>query len=745
MKNIFKPVLFAVVIFCSKVNAQNTFPATGAAGIGTTSPNTSSLLEIKSTSKGILIPRMTKTQRDAIVSPAQGLLIYQTNSAPGFYYYDGSSWNAVTPKNKGWSLAGNAGTNPSSNFIGTTDNQPLLFKTNNIKSGFIDNGSTNNTAFGYASLSNNTTGTNNTATGSNALASNTTGVLNIAYGNYTLSLNTSGSYNTGVGTQALSSNTTGNYNTAMGLFSLNKSTTGANNSAVGTVSLTNNLTGSDNTAMGYGALSSNTTGNNNTAIGEGAGGNNTTGNTNVALGILSLSGNETGNSNVAIGASALWQSASGSNMVAVGDSALYNQTTNNAGYYFNTAVGSKALLNNTTGYSNTGFGFSAMKNNTIGVQNVGIGVQALYSNNTGTNNTGIGTYALLNNSGGSNNTAIGEEALVSNVSANYNTAMGYLALNANTGGINTAVGANALLSNTTGIANTAIGYSADANSGGYNGSTAIGYSSIITGDNQVRLGNGSVTSIGGYANWTNISDGRVKKNIKENVPGLVFINLLKPVTYNLNLEAADKIIQKPAIKDNLVKETGTNTNDAIARKAKEQIVYTGFIAQDVEKAAKSLNYDFSGVDAAKNDSDLYGLRYAEFVVPLVKAVQELSEKNDNLQKQIDDLKAMIATGDQHSKTQNSNKVVLSDASIEQNVPNPFSHTTTISYTLPQTFTNAQIIIRDMNGKTIKAINISRSGKGSVNVDTATLSPGAYLYSLYVDGKLIATKQMVLQK
>ena len=52
-----------------------------------------------------------------------------------------------------------------------------------------------------------------------------------------------------------------------------------------------------------------------------------------------------------------------------------------------------------------------------------------------------------------------------------------------------------------------------------------------------------------------------------------------------------------------------------------------------------MNYDFSGVDAAKNDKDLYGLRYAEFVVPLVKAVQELSKMNDEKDETLDDLKA----------------------------------------------------------------------------------------------------------
>ena len=74
----------------------NTFPTTGSAGIGTLSPNLSSALDIVSTSKGVSIPRMTKAQRNAIASPATGLLIYQTNSTPGFYYFTGSAWVAFS-------------------------------------------------------------------------------------------------------------------------------------------------------------------------------------------------------------------------------------------------------------------------------------------------------------------------------------------------------------------------------------------------------------------------------------------------------------------------------------------------------------------------------------------------------------------------------------------------------------------------------------------------------------------------
>src|SRR6266513_2684676 len=100
MKKILILIIFATVISGSLLNAQNTFPSTGAAGIGTTTPNASSLLEIKSTSKGLLISRMTKAQRDVIAAPATGLLIFQTNSTPGFYYYAGTAWTAVTPKSK---------------------------------------------------------------------------------------------------------------------------------------------------------------------------------------------------------------------------------------------------------------------------------------------------------------------------------------------------------------------------------------------------------------------------------------------------------------------------------------------------------------------------------------------------------------------------------------------------------------------------------------------------------------------
>src|SRR6266480_5922387 len=98
-------LVFSIFLSAQSASAQtNTFPSSGSVGIGTTTPSGSSLLEVVSTTKGVLIPRMTKTQRDAIASPAQGLLIYQTNNTPGLYYYDGG-WSAVAGKNANKSLS----------------------------------------------------------------------------------------------------------------------------------------------------------------------------------------------------------------------------------------------------------------------------------------------------------------------------------------------------------------------------------------------------------------------------------------------------------------------------------------------------------------------------------------------------------------------------------------------------------------------------------------------------------------
>jgi uncharacterized protein (TIGR02145 family) len=70
-------------------------------GIGTTTPDASSMLDVSSTSKGMLVPRMTSAQRSAISSPVTGLLVYQTDSPSGYYYYDGVAWKLLENRTEG--------------------------------------------------------------------------------------------------------------------------------------------------------------------------------------------------------------------------------------------------------------------------------------------------------------------------------------------------------------------------------------------------------------------------------------------------------------------------------------------------------------------------------------------------------------------------------------------------------------------------------------------------------------------
>lgn len=126
MKKLFFPFMLALAF--NAIAQTNTFPTTGSAGIGTITPNSSAILDIVSTNRGVLLPRMTIAQRNIIASPATGLLIYQTNSTPGVYYYNGIAWAQIS--------AGKATTNLNNLSLVTAVSQSLLpGVTNNIDLG----------------------------------------------------------------------------------------------------------------------------------------------------------------------------------------------------------------------------------------------------------------------------------------------------------------------------------------------------------------------------------------------------------------------------------------------------------------------------------------------------------------------------------------------------------------------------------------------------------------------------------
>jgi len=474
--------------------------ASAQVGLDTNDPKTTFHIvgsaDVAAAADGILLPTLSIPQLEAKMGAAtygadqDGVIVYiddvsasSTISATsgitkkGIYYYDATTnrWLMVG-ESKLWSTTGNAGTDESTDFIGTTDVEGLSFRVNNTPAGKIglpadgsvflgyragesdDSSGNENTFIGYLAGRNTNTGGSNVAIGSEALFSNTSGVGNIAIGFEALLTNTSGDRNVAIGFEALKANTTGSNNTALGRQALANNTTADNNTAFGRSALFSNTTGFGNTALGFSSLSSNTVGQGNTAFGSTALNSNTDGNFNVAIGDSALEDNDTGDFNT-----------------AAGQSALRNNTASGS-----TAFGYSALLENVDGTENTAVGYQSLFNNESGNNNTAMGYEALF-NNTGSVNTAVGYRALFANTNQGGLTAVGNQALVNNNSGDNSTAMGFNALLSNTSGDdNTAVGYNALVSNTSGSNNIALGVSAGDN---------------IEGDNNTFLGTETSSSV----------------------------------------------------------------------------------------------------------------------------------------------------------------------------------------------------------------------------------------------------------
>jgi hypothetical protein len=233
---------------------------------------------------------------------------------------------------------------------------------------------------------------------------------------------------------------------------------------------------------------------------------------------------------------------------------------------------------------------------------------------------------------GSYNSSYGSYSLYYNTRGDYNVALGTQALyNNTTGNNNTAVGPNALLNNVAGSFNIAVGYSAGVSFGPtFTNTISIGNNGYLNGfGNQAFLGNLSTIWNGGNMPWSTFSDERVKNNITEDVKGLEFITRLRPVTYYRNIRTMAAL-------------TGNKeTEDFPGKYDIEKIKFTGFLAQEVARAAKDAGFSFSGVTTPRNDKELYTLSYESFVVPLVKGMQEQQTLIINQQKQIDELRKEI--------------------------------------------------------------------------------------------------------
>jgi hypothetical protein len=325
----------------------------------------------------------------------------------------------------------------------------------------------------------------------------------------------------------------------------------------------------------------------------------------------------------------------GTNFIGTTDNVPFNIRVNNqnAGRIESSVLNANTFLgyqsgNVNTGFWNTAIGFQALNANTIGFQNTANGTRALYLNTSGSENTASGIEALYSNTTGGSNTAIGQDALALNTTGAENTAIGQQALESNvTGHKNTASGFTTLVTNTTGNNNTALGYGADVATDGLSDATALGSNAIVDNNDKVFIGSTTVTVIEGAPLVYTGSDARFKDNITQEVKGLKFIKLLRPVVYNLNTLKFEQFLTKN-MPDSVSSKyfTGVDFGPSTA------IRQSGFIGQQVDSAAQAAGYNFNGLHKPVDDNDHYSLAYSAFVVPLVKAVQELDSSLTTISK-----------------------------------------------------------------------------------------------------------------
>ena len=429
-----------------------------------TTANSSAMLDVKSTSKGMLIPRMTTAQRTAISSPANGLMVYDetTNS---FWFYDSG--------NSGWTeLVASTGASELDDLSDAkTDNESVFLGTD---AGTSDNGGNYNVAIGIQASKDNINGKRNTAIGNAALRKNYNGSDLVAIGDSALYNNYySGPYttyysnrNTAVGSSALLNNVTGEDNTAFGYKSLYKNHNASNNTAVGNKSLYSNTSGINNVAIGYQASKYNSTGNNNVSLGYNSAYWNSTGSNNLVLGFQAgvgtngqsysgcvLLGNEAGSNNAnnnklfidnsstslpliggdfstdqvdINGTIKITGGSPGAGKVLTSDAdglASWSTTSidnlsNGRQIDFSYYIGDSAGINDVGSFSSWGVKYT---------ENVGMGYMSLKSTTTGNNNCAIGSYSAERNTVGYNNTSLGYKALRYNETGDKNTAIGHYA------------------------------------------------------------------------------------------------------------------------------------------------------------------------------------------------------------------------------------------------------------------------------------------------------------------------------
>jgi hypothetical protein len=421
----------------------------------------------------------------------------------------------------------------------------------------------------------------------------------------------------------------GAQNTAMGSYALATNWKGDQNTAVGMLALAYNE-GSNNVGIGYSALKLNTKGQENTSIGYKSGVLNTTGYRNTFVGFWSGAYNQTGINNTRVG----WQPNIAGGIVngdtSMGAPAGTGVLNGSANCFFGSGSGVTVSGQSTLtlegasafGYNSkpwgdyatcVGFGAIVGTESVFADQSISIGYNAI------TTSTGCITIGASINNTADQSTAIGYQVVST---GQQGVSLGHLAQSI--GLRNTALGAQSGVG-FAGERNTFVGGVAGVQTVTYENCTLLGHATVVTGSNQVQLGDSTTTTYA-YGAVQNRSDIRDKTDIRDTQLGLDFINKLRPVDYKWDYRDAYREIDENGNVINLPKDGSKKRNR----------YHHGLIAQEVKEIADMLGLDFGGYQdhSIEGGNDVLSIGYIELIAPMIKAIQQLSAEISELKTKI---------------------------------------------------------------------------------------------------------------
>lgn len=487
--------------------------------------------------------------------------------------------------------------------------------------------------------------------------------------------------------------------------------------------------------------------------------------------------------------------ATNSNIVELGGTLLHNTVVNNAAFRltFDINNGGNYIVGN-TGNNPLSTGNSIFgSNNSFLTTNGGFGGNFVSGSNNIVDNINIRIIGSTNKVNGNNCTAIGNANEINfNNPGSGNYVMG--SANKLEGSNNQAHGFDNKvlidpLYNTTPNQSYAFGNRNFA----YNNSMAIG-NQVVAPPNigMVSLGSNSGNASGAINSYFAANAGggfNVIANAHQD-PSLSGTDFIPAI----NIDAFNRVAIKKYIPGSALDVNGTvshmGLNFTSDSTLKTNIQTLTINAVQKLKQFRAITYDW----ITKLDTAMYGTQYGftaqqiQAVMPdlvktgkdgimtlnqtaiiplLVKAIQQQQNTIDSLHKKdsiqsaqiteilnaINTLSTQVSSCCSNSSirttgiTGNQTDVELSDKDVItllQNVPNPYAEQTTITYNVPEQYGFAQIIFKTVDGKIIKAVDITKKGKGQLNVFASDLSQGLYMYTLIVDGKVVDTKKMVKQ-